>query len=283
VIGWIVARIVQRIVTSLLEAIGTDSLSEKAGLTTLLGKQRLSGFLGLIVFILILVPVLVASLNALKLEAIIQPASKMLEMVMTAIPNIFVASIIILVSYAIGRVLSGLISNILAGIGFNTLLARLGLGKEVSEGKLTPSSIVGYIILVGIMLFATIEASDQLGFAAFSGLLTQFMLLAGHILLGLIIFALGLFLANLVSKAILATATVQAKLLALSARLAIILLAGAMALRQMGLANEIISLAFALLFGAIAVAVAIALGLGGREIAARELEEWVKSIKSKQS
>lgn len=283
VIGWIVARIVQRIVTSLLESIGTDSLSERAGLTTLLGKQRLSGFLGFIVFIFILVPVLVASLNALKLEAIIQPASKMLEMIMTAIPNIFVASIIILVSYAIGRILSGLISNILAGIGFNTLLARLGLGKEVSEGKLTPSSIVGYVVLVGIMLFATIEASDQLGFTTFSGLLTQFMLLAGHIILGLIIFALGLFLANLVSKAILATATVQAKLLAFSARLAIVLLACAMALRQMGLANEIINLAFGLLFGAIAVAVAIALGLGGREIAARELEEWVKSIKSKQS
>lgn len=283
VIGWIIARIVQRIVTSLLEAIGTDSLSEKAGLTTLLGKQKLSGFLGFILFILILVPVLVASLNALKLDAIIQPASKMLEVIMTAIPDIFVAGIIILVSYAIGRVLAGLISNILAGIGFNALLARLGLGKEVSEGKLTPSSIVGYVVLVGIMLFATIEASDQLGFTTFSNLLTQFMLLAGHIILGLIIFALGLFLANLVSKAILATATVQAKLLAISARLAIVVLAGAMALRQMGLANEIINLAFGLLFGAIAVAVAIALGLGGREIAARELEEWVKSIKSKQS
>jgi hypothetical protein len=282
VIGWIVARIIQRIVASLLEAIGTDTLSEKAGLTTLLGKQKLSGFLGFIVFILVLVPVLVASLNALKLDAIMQPASKMLEMIMTAIPDIFVASIIILVSYAIGRVLAGLVSNVLAGIGFNTLLARLGLGKEVAEGKLTPANIVGYLVLIGIMLFATIEASDQLGFTTFSGLLTQFMLLAGHILLGLIIFAIGLFLANLVSKAILATATVQAKLLALSARLAIVVLAGAMALRQMGLANEIINLAFGLIFGALAVAVAIALGLGGREIAARELEEWVKSIKSKQ-
>ena len=281
VIGWIVARIIQRIVTSLLEVIGTDNLSERAGLTTLLGTQKLSGLLGFIIFILVLVPVLVASLNALKLDAIIQPASKMLEMIMTAIPDIFVASIIILVSYAIGRVLASLISNILAGIGFNALLARLGLGKEVSEGKLTPASVVGYLVLIGIMLFATIEASDQLGFTTFSNLLTQFMLLAGHIVLGLIIFAIGLFLANLVSKAVLATTKVQAKLLALSARLAIIILASAMALRQMGLANEIINLAFGLLFGAVAVAVAIALGLGGREIAARELEEWVKSIKSK--
>ena len=51
-----------------------------------------------------------------------------------------------------------------------------------------------------------------------------------------------------------------------------------MALRQMGLANEIISLAFGLTLGAVAVAVAIAFGLGGREIAARQLDGWVRSL-----
>jgi hypothetical protein len=50
-----------------------------------------------------------------------------------------------------------------------------------------------------------------------------------------------------------------------------------MALRQMGLANDIVNLAFGLLLGAIAVAGALAFGLGGREMAARKLEEWVPS------
>ena len=45
-----------------------------------------------------------------------------------------------------------------------------------------------------------------------------------------------------------------------------------MALRQMGLANENVDLAFGLTLGAIAVAVALAFGLGGRETAARMLE-----------
>jgi len=36
-----------------------------------------------------------------------------------------------------------------------------------------------------------------------------------------------------------------------------------------------------LLLGAIAIAVAIAFGFGGREIAGRELAEWVASMKSK--
>ncbi len=72
-------------------------------------------------------------------------------------------------------------------------------------------------------------------------------------------------------------------MLAIAARIYIIVLVGAMGLRQMGLANEIINLAFALLLGAIAVAVAIAFGLGGRDIAALELGRWIEKIRSKRS
>jgi hypothetical protein len=53
-----------------------------------------------------------------------------------------------------------------------------------------------------------------------------------------------------------------------------------MALRQMGVANEIINLAFGLLLGAIAVAAALAFGLGGREVAGRELQGWVQAAHS---
>jgi hypothetical protein len=61
----------------------------------------------------------------------------------------------------------------------------------------------------------------------------------------------------------------------------IIVLAGAMALRQMGLAEDIINLAFGLLLGSVAVAVALAFGLGSREVAGREVNEWVQSLKSR--
>jgi hypothetical protein len=81
------------------------------------------------------------------------------------------------------------------------------------------------------------------------------------------------------AKTVQASGVAQAGLLALATRVSILVLAGAMALRQMGLASEIINMAFGLLLGAIAVAVALAFGLGGREAAARELEEWLRSVK----
>lgn len=48
-----------------------------------------------------------------------------------------------------------------------------------------------------------------------------------------------------------------------------------MGLRAMGIANEMVQLAFALSFGAAAVAVALSFGLGGREAAGKLLEHWV--------
>jgi hypothetical protein len=52
-----------------------------------------------------------------------------------------------------------------------------------------------------------------------------------------------------------------------------------MGLRQMGIANDIVNLAFGLLLGAIAVAVALAFGLGARDIAGAEVSRWVKELR----
>ena len=64
IIGWFLAKILQKIVINLLVAMGTERLSEKAGLAKVLGKQGLSGLIGLVVYILILIPVLIAALQA---------------------------------------------------------------------------------------------------------------------------------------------------------------------------------------------------------------------------
>ncbi len=281
VVGWFLARVAQRITANLLAAAGLDRLSEKVGLAPVLGTQQLSGVLGLIVYILILIPVLIAALDALALAAITQPATNMLNKVLTALPAVFAAVLLLIVAYLVGRVVARLTANLLAGAGFNGLVTRVGLGKEPAKGERAPSDIVGYLVLVAIMLFAGIEALRLVGFELLADLVSKFMVFAGHLIMGLIIFAVGLYLANVASKTIQASKTAQAGVLALAARVSILVLAGAMALRQMDLANEIITLAFGLVLGAVAVGLAIAFGLGGRDLAGRALEEWYQSMKTK--
>jgi hypothetical protein len=279
-VGWFIARIVQQVVGNVLAAIGTDRLSDRVGLAPLLGAQRLSGILGLVVYILILIPVIIAALNALALEAVTRPASEMLNVILSALPNIFAAFVLVTIAYVVGRVVAQLITNLLTGVGFNRILTRIGLARELAEGKRTPSEVIGYLVLLAILFFAAMEACDLLGFKDLADLVKQFTVFAGHVLLGLIIFGIGLFLADLAYKTIIAGEAAQAAMMASAARIAIVGIAGAMALRQMGFANEIINLAFGLLMGAVAVAVAIAFGLGGRDIASRKMEEWLKDSKA---
>ncbi len=279
-VGWLLARIVQRLVSNFLAAVGADRLAKQVGLEAALGELKLSGLIGLVLYIVILVPVLIASLNALELDAITHPASEMLNTFLSALPLVFAAALVLIIAYFVGRVVSGLVTGLLAGVGFNKVLVKLGIDSEPAESERTPAEIAGYLVLVAIMLFATVEAVDLLGFQVLAQLVTQFMVFAANVLLGLIIFVIGLFLANLASKTIAETGVRQATLLALTARVAILVLAGAMALREAGLANEIITIAFGLLLGSIAVAAAIAFGIGGRELAADSLRKWRDQLQS---
>jgi hypothetical protein len=92
-IGYIFASIARRAVTSVLTVARLDSLLEKAGLAQITNIQSLPNVAGLLVFVLILLPVSIASLDALKMEAVSIPATKMLEGILSAIPNIFIAGI----------------------------------------------------------------------------------------------------------------------------------------------------------------------------------------------
>jgi hypothetical protein len=283
-VGWFVAKLVQRIATNLLVAAGLDRLSERVGLKSAIGEQSLSGLVGLLLYILILIPVIIASLNALQLEALTAPASNMLNEFLGALPNIFAAALLLIITYVIARLVAALVTTLLSGVGFDTILIRIGLAKEKpGVGQRTPSEAVGYLVLVVIMLFASIEAAALVGFAELATLLTGLTVFLWRVVLGLVIFGIGLWLGNLAGSAIEAGQSANAKLLALVARVAIWVLAGAMALSQLGLGSEIVNLAFGLTFGAVAIAAALAFGLGGRELAGRELEKWRGTLESDES
>jgi hypothetical protein len=88
----------------------------------------------------------------------------------------------------------------------------------------------------------------------------------------------GLFLANLASRTIRESGASQAVVLATAARTSIVILAAAIGLREMGVGEDIVRLAFGLLVGAAAVATAVAFGIGGREFARRKIEEWAQDV-----
>ncbi len=306
IVGWFLASIIKRVLTSIFAAIGVDRLAARVGVNQALGSQTLSSILATIVYFIVLIPVLIAALNALQLDAITAPASAMLNSILLALPNIFAAFLLLAIAYVVAQVVSGLVSNVLAAVGFNGLMGALGMrrAQEAVERatidvpptpttrnrvedaaraatRKTPSEWVGYLVTVAIMLFAVVEALRLVGFIALAEMAMGFLLLLGQVVLGLIIFAAGLWLANVAATMIEESDTQWSNILAPAARVSILVLAGAMALRQMGLAPEIVNLAFGLGVGGIAIAVALAFGLGGREMASQILREWRTAIEER--
>jgi hypothetical protein len=310
IVGYFVARIVRDIVTNLLASTGLDGLASRVGFrsdpatpTTFDSAMRptpldpsiaatrpmsgsttsiptLSRLIGTVVFALILIPVTITALDTLQLDALSQPAIGMLNQVLDAIPRIFAAAILLAIAYFVARLIADVVRNILEGLGFNSVLARVGLSSDLPGGT-NPATVVATIITVAIMLFASAEAANLLGFQQVAALITEFLVFFGNVILGLIVLGLGLYLANLADRTIRNSDMSNSGLLATAARYAIILLTLAMALRQMGIAEDIVTLAFGLLLGAVAVAVALAFGLGGRQIAERELRRAVDDIRNR--
>ena len=308
--GWLLAQVVRRIVTNLLAATGADQLGTRFGLRGTAGGQSLSWILGTVVYVLILIPTAIAALQKLQIEAISAPAIAMLNQILNAIPKIFTAGLILVIAYVLGHFVSELVTNILTSVGFNNVFQWLGIPSpratrrtpvspiddlglpttpprptgpgtviQPSSPTRTPSELVGIIVLVGIMLFATVAATNVLEIEALTAIVTGIVIISGRILSGLVVFAVGLYLANLAFSLITSSGSRQSNILGQTARIAIIALVSAMALQQMGIASNIVNLAFGLLLGAIAVAIALAFGLGARDIAAGQVREWLASFK----
>ncbi|MBE9127524.1 MULTISPECIES: mechanosensitive ion channel [unclassified Coleofasciculus] len=304
--GWLVAQVVRRIVTNLLAAAGTDQLGARFGLRSTVGGSSLSWIIGTTVYVLILIPVAIAALNALEIEAISVPAIGMLNLILAAIPRIFTAALILIIAYVLGQFVRDLVTNILTSIGFNRVYRWIGVPEprlsrpvptpppaesqdlgiptplrepEPTPPTRTPSELVGIIAFVGIMLFAAVAATNVLQFEALTLIVTGIVVIFGQVLAGLIVFAVGLYFANLVFNLITSSGSRQSRILGQAARIAIIAFSVAMALQQMGIASDIVNLAFGLLLGAIAVAIALSFGLGSRDIAAAQVREWLSSFK----
>lgn len=290
-IGWFLAQIVQKIVSSFLAAVGSDTVGRRFGLT---GESlSLSALVGNLLYALVILFTAIAALEALAIEAISEPAVAMLNQILTALPYLLQATLILFLFYLGAKFVTDLVTQVLTGLGFNDVLTWLGLqtllpasstdtAASPSVPSKTPSEIVGIIAGVGIMLVGVIEAVDSLELEQLSAIIAMLTAGGGQILAGLVVFALALFLGNLAYRVVSLPGDRQSKLLANAARISIVIFGSAMGLRQMGIATNIVDLAFGLLFGAIAVAVAIAFGWGGKDVAAAQLKKWVNTLNDRE-
>jgi hypothetical protein len=289
-IGFALATVVRRMVEATVEAADLDQRLIDAGLMHTPRGPGLARLLGILVFTLIIIPVAIAALDVLDIEAISRPATDMLDTILSTIPRVIGATLIIFAFYLVGRWIMTLTEEGLKAIGFDAIIASIANAEPIRAGReqldltpgvetinlksFPPSRMIGLSVLIGIVLFASVEAARLLQFGAMAVMLGSVLELATRVLFGLVIIALGVLLATILSNAVSKDDKASSEIMAVLVRWGVIALSTAVGLRFMGLANDIIVLAFGLMLGSVAVAVAIAFGVGGRDAAKRLLDRW---------
>jgi Conserved TM helix len=301
-IGLIVARIVRRLVETVLVAANIDGLLARIGVgetarDTSSSRRRsktmtaaaatgdtapppptgarasLARAAGVLVFAVIIIQVAIAALQVLGIEAISGPAIDMLKQIYAALPSILAAALWIGIAFVIGRFLKTIIEAILPPTGFDDAILSTGVLPATAR----PSRIVANIAMIAIILAASIEAAKQLGGDTIAVFLIQVTELGSKVIFGTLIIVAGVFLARIVANLV-GSGTGEGGYAQTLVRYAIIALFTAIGLTFMGLADQIVMLAFGLILGSAAVATALAFGLGGREAASRVANSWADRI-----
>jgi len=284
--GLILARIVRHVVEAFLGALNLERLAGRAGLklsdapvavdsegTAAEGvspaRSTIAHAAGLTFSAIIIISASIAALQTLGIAAIADPAVAMLQTIGAAIPQVLAATLILAFAFVIGRWVKTLIEQILPGLGFDNSVRALGVLPAA-----TPASrVLGSIAMTAVLMVGVMEAAQKVGGDATAALLFQVTELGGKVIFGTVIIVVGLFLARILAGLV-GASTERTSYAEVIVKYAIIALFTAIGLTFMGLADQIVLLAFGLILGSAAVATAIAFGLGGRDYAARLLEEW---------
>jgi len=267
--GWIIASIVSELVGVALTKVDRQ-IAQRTGNSDI----KLSPFGSAFVFGGILLPIAVAALGVLNIPAVSDPASAMLQKLMAAVPNVVGAGIILLVTYFVARFVVFMLTGLLQGMNIDALPARLGI-QGLFSASFTPTRLIGGAIMFFSMLAAGTAAVNLLGIVVVSEIFAGVLDFGGGLLIGGLILIIGNFLSMLAHERLTASGSVG---LANIARIAILGLVLAMGLRSMGLADNIVNMAFGFTIGSVAVAAALAFGLGGRDAAKTVADSWVTKM-----
>ncbi len=263
----LVAKIIKNLVSGLMEA---AKLDEKLGAAA--GKAPVAGALATALYCFIVLMFTPDVLDALGIESLSKPISEVVQSILSAVPNIITASVLVAIGILIGQIARQLVTSLLQAAGADLWPAKLGFDVP-QEGKNSLSGVVGLIVMLSVAVLMIGTAINVLDLDLLAGASEIFVVGYFNVLLAVLVFGAGILLAKFAYKGIADKSVVLAKV----AKYAILVLTTVVALDRSGLASDLTGLPYMVAIYAVGVAFgvggAIAIGLGGRDYVARQLEK----------
>lgn len=273
-VGYVLAKFVSGLV-----AIGGNFLDRWISKTGFKDTGQIIKIVKTLVFVIIFVPLLIQAINALQLESISDPLNMILTGFIGMIGHIIIAAVILMIFIWGGKYLTGFLTHLFQNLRFDQMAEKLQLKNMI--GNQSFSKLIANILYFFIIFFGVITAVEVLQLEALTTILYQILAVTGSIAFGIFILVIGNFISVLIYNAMIRSD--KNKFISSVVRYATLALFLGMAFRAMGIANEIVELAFGLTLGTVAVVIALSYGLGGREAAGTHFKEIIQKIRGKES
>lgn len=194
------------------------------------------------------------------------------------IPALFGALVILFAGYLLAKLVQKGSDRFLRRMKLNDVLARGGLvqAMERTGHHLNPSRVIANLLFWFVMFAVMLVAANALGLESLASVFSELVSYIPSVIAAIVIIVVGIVLGSFTGGLIqAATGGIHGgPTLARIGRAGVIVLAVFMALLQLGIATEIVTTAFAILFGAVAFALALAFGLGNRDLAGEITRSW---------
>ena len=189
--------------------------------------------------------------------------------IVTYIPRLLTAAIVLIIGWLTARLLKAIIVRLVSGL--DNLWRKHIVRKDLTEvqKRYPPTKVIGEISFWLIILFFGSMAADILGLTAFVSWITQVVSYLPLLIAGLVIIVAGIILSSLVrdlvASAASTTGTAQAELLGRVTQVIILITAIVIGVDQVGIDITFLSIIAAIILSTTLGAVAVAFGLGARK------------------
>ena len=194
------------------------------------------------------------------------------------LPSLGGAVLVLFAGFIAARLSSRLLGTLLRTLKFNELLKRSGVGASMDRAghHFVPSRIVANLVFWLLMFAVILFAAQLLGLDSLTTVINELVGYVPSVIAAVAIIIVGIVLGAFVSGLIIAsTGGMEGRAtLARLGRAGVIVLSVFMALEALGIATDIVTLAFSIIFGAVALAAALAFGLGNRDLAGEVTRAW---------
>lgn len=207
--------------------------------------------------------------------------------IMSFVPNLVVAIVIVLLGWGIGVLFGRVISQIIKALKIDEALRKTGVEDFLNRGGigLNSGAFLGGLVRWFVILVFLIGALDILHLSQVTEFLRQILNYLPQVIVAVLILIAGGLVAEVMKKLVLSSAMAaeisSAGFLATITKWVIWVFAILVALSQLGIATGFIQTIFTGLVVALSLGLGLAFGLGGQDAAARAIEKVSKEMSSK--